>query len=50
MSILNLDVSHHEEAATCLILYFVHTIAENLVVTACDTDVLVLLVAYYHKQ
>ena len=50
MSIPNSCVSNHEEAGTCLILYFVHTNAENVVVITCDTDVLMLLVALYHKQ
>ena len=45
-----LDVSNHEEADTCLILHCVYTSAYNVVVTACDTDVLVLTVAYYHKK
>jgi len=42
--------ANHEEADTRLVLHCVHTNAESVVVSARDTDVLVLLVAHFHKM
>lgn len=42
--------ANHEEADTRLVLHCVHTNAKSVVVSARDTDVLVLLVAHFHKM
>ena len=42
--------ANHEEADTRLILHAVHTNAETVVVSARDTDVLVLLIAHLDKM
>ena len=46
----NLNMSNNEEADTCQILNSMQTHAENIVVTAYDIDVLVLLVIHYPEQ
>ncbi|MES9880098.1 MAG: hypothetical protein ABW185_04375 [Sedimenticola sp.] len=43
-------VANHEEADTRLVLHCMHSDAECIVVLARDTDVLVLLVAHFHKM
>jgi len=40
----------HEEADTRLILHCIHTNGETVVVSARDTDVLVLLIAHFDKM
>ena len=49
-----LDVSelqaNHEEADTRLVLHCIHIDADSIVVSARDTDILVLLIAHYSKM
>ncbi|MGH0136162.1 UNVERIFIED_CONTAM: hypothetical protein FKN15_025588, partial [Acipenser sinensis] len=42
--------ANHEEADTRLVLHYMHTSGKSVVESACDTDVLVLLVAHFHKM
>lgn len=41
--------AYHEEADTRIVLHCLQCDADSIVVSACDTDVLVLLVALFHK-
>lgn len=42
--------AHHEEADTRIVLHCVNNDAETIVVSARDTDILVLLIAHYHQM
>lgn len=48
---MNTDLmkSNHEEADTRIVLHCIHTNAKTIVVSARDTDILILLLAHYKR-
>lgn len=42
--------SDHEEADTRVILHCIHSVTENIVVLARDTDIAILLIAHFNKM